>query len=452
MHPIEQLHLEPLRRLTRSLEQLIAGRLWLKVIIGLILGVGAGMALGPEAGWLSPSVAQMAVRWIALPGALFLALVQMIVVPLVFASIVRGLAAGESMAQLRRMGTRAAAYFVVSSTVSILIGLGLALLVRPGRFVDASRLTALAESPSVGDVVTTQSQGVPETIIGLLPVNPLASMVSGEMLQVVLFALIMGVALVGLPHEKSAPLFDLLGSLQEVCMTVVRWAMRLAPIAVFGLMTQLTSQLGVDVLLGMAGYVGTVLGGLAILLVIYVFLAAVIGRRNPRAFLKALRELQLLAFSTSSSAAVMPLSMQTAEKKLGVRPAVAEFLIPLGATINMDGTALYQGVATVFLAQVFDVQLDAAGLGLVVVTSVAASIGSPATPGVGVIVLATVLQTVGIPPGGIALLIGVDRILDMCRTAVNVTGDMTAAVILDRWLGESPTEIAVQTEASPAPT
>ncbi len=218
-------------------------------------------------------------------------------------------------------------------------------------------------------------------------------------------------------------------------MAVVRYAMRLAPIAVFGLMAQLTTKLGLDALVGMSVYVATAIGGLFLLLILYVGIVWLFTALNPWALLRAMREVQLLAFSTSSSAAVMPLSIKTAEEKLGIRPSVAQFVIPLGATINMNGTALYQGVATIFLAQVFGIELGTAALALVVVTAVAASIGSPATPGVGIVILSMVLAAAGVPAAGIGLIMGVDRIIDMTRTAINVTGDLVAAAVLDRFVG-----------------
>jgi len=220
-------------------------------------------------------------------------------------------------------------------------------------------------------------------------------------------------------------------------MTVVRWAMWLAPVAVFGLMARLMTQLGLSALFGMAQYVFTVLLGLAMLLGLYMVIVAAVARRNPMSFLRATRELLLLAFSTSSSAAVMPMSIRTAEERLQVRSSIAQFVIPLGATINMNGTALYQGVATVFLAQVYGVDIGLSGMVLVVALAVGASIGSPATPGVGIVILATVLTTVGIPPEGIALILGVDRILDMSRTAINVSGDLVASQVMDRWIGSA---------------
>ena len=222
-------------------------------------------------------------------------------------------------------------------------------------------------------------------------------------------------------------------------MTIVKGAMLLAPVAVFGLMAQLISRIGLEALLGMAIYVMTVLFGLFIIFIGFMVIIFLLKLYNPLVFIKNPRELLLLAFSTSSSAAVMPLTIKTAEDKLNVRPSIAEFVIPIGATINMNGTALYQGVATIFLAQVYGIELSASALMLLVVVAVGASIGSPATPGVGIVILAMVLGTVGIPASGIALLLGVDRILDMCRTAVNVAGDLVACLVMDKWVGGSST-------------
>lgn len=217
-------------------------------------------------------------------------------------------------------------------------------------------------------------------------------------------------------------------------MTIVRWAMWLAPFAVFGLMARVMTKIGFNVLVGMLVYVGTVLLGFLVLFGLYMGIYGLVCRQSPVRFLVKTRELLLLAFSTSSSAAVMPLSIKTAEEGFGVRPALSQFVIPLGATINMNGTALYQGVATIFLAQVFGIDLSLSALALLVVTAVGASIGSPATPGVGIVILAMVLSSVGIPAAGIGLIMGVDRILDMSRTAVNVAGDMVAVTFLDRTL------------------
>ncbi|MEQ8955287.1 MAG: dicarboxylate/amino acid:cation symporter, partial [Gammaproteobacteria bacterium] len=246
--------------------------------------------------------------------------------------------------------------------------------------------------------------------------------------------------------RQAKPMLELLGSLQEVCMAVVRWAMKLAPYAVFGLMAQLTTTVGLGALLGMAYYVFTVVTGLLLMMAVYLLMLKLFTNKHPLKFLRESRDVLLLAFSTSSSATVMPLSIKTAEESFQVRPSIAQFVIPLGATINMNGTALYQSVATVFLAQVYSVELSMGSMALIVAMAVGASIGSPATPGVGIVILAMVLSSVGIPTSGIALIMGVDRILDMSRTAINVTGDLVASSLMERWVGSDSTASRESTE------
>lgn len=431
--------INPFSYLNSQLSALVKGRLWLKVLIGMFLGVTVGMLIGPTAGWVDPDIATTAGNWLALPGQLFLALIQMIVMPLIFASVVLGLSASESFEQLRKMGLGVVIYFVATTTVAIIIGISVAQFIDPGSYVDSETLRVTAETtaqvtPAGTAATPPKLSDLPGKLVMLLPSNPLTSMVEGQMLQVVLFAIVMGIALVMMSRSQSKPLLDLMTSLQDVCMTIVGWAMHLAPLAVFGLMAQLTTKIGLDALLGMGVYVGTVLIGLFFLLCLYLTLVLLATRESPFAFLRNIRDVMLLAFSTSSSAAVMPLSIKTVEEKLSVHPSVSQFVIPLGATINMNGTALYQGVATIFLAQIFGVDLGLSALLLVVVTAVGASIGSPGTPGVGIVILAMVLESVGIPSAGIALIMGVDRILDMSRTSVNVVGDLVAAKLTNRWM------------------
>lgn len=430
----------PLRHLSIYLSGLVKGRLWLKVLVGMFLGLVTGTLLGPSVGLVEPATGTLIGNWLAFPGQLFLATIQMIVIPLVIASVVRGLAASEDLEQLRKMGLRVTGFFVITTAIAASIGLWVGNLMNPG-----GMMTGLASTVAAGETATTTAtmpsvDELPRTLIGLLPGNPLDAMVEGQMLQVVIFSIIVGIALVSMAPEKSRPLLDLLDSLQQVCMTVVRWAMRLAPYAVFGLMAQLTTTIGFQAMMGMASYVVTVLVGLLLLLGLYMLILKLLAGQPPVQFIKDSRDVLLLAFSTSSSAAVMPLSIRTAEDKLGVRPSVSQFVIPLGATINMNGTALYQAVATVFLAQVYGIDLGMGSMALVVAMAVGASIGSPATPGVGIVILAMVLQTVGIPPGGIALIMGVDRILDMCRTAINVTGDLVTCRLMENWSGKRLTE------------
>ena len=440
------------RPLAARLSGLVEGRLWLQVLIGMALGIVTGLLLGPDLGWVDPATAKTTVSWLALPGVLFLALVQMIVVPLVFASIVRGIASAAGGGELRTVGIGGTIFFLATTVVATVIGLSLALAVDPGAWIDLSALretlgATVREAP--GTAPPAAMDNVPALLISILPTNPLAAMAEGQMLQVIVFAVLVGVALLSMPQEKSAPLFSLLGSLLEVCMIVVSWALRLAPIAVFGLMARLVASVGFQVLGGMLIYVATVIAGLLILVAVYAALILLLARRSPLRCLAGAREVLLLAFSTSSSAAVMPLSIQTAEDKLGVRSSIARLLVPLGATVNMNGTALYQGVATVFLATAFAVQLDTGALLFVVMMAIVAAIGSPGTPGAGIVILAMVLEGVGIPAAGIALILGVDRVLDMCRTAVNVAGDLTACVVMERFAG--PVEAAAPAPVEPSP-
>ena len=440
-----------LKHLSSHLQSLVKSRLWLQVLIAMVFGIGLGIALGPSAGWVEADTSSVISGWLAVPGKLFLALIQMIVIPLVFASIIRGLAATEDLEQLRQIGIRVVLFFIATTALAIIIGLALASAIKPGNFIDGNALQAsIAATPVVesqADQPNLDINALPDQIITLLPSNPLNSMVESNMLQVVIFAVVVGIALVMMAPTTAKPLLDLMGSLQEVCMTVVGWAMRLAPFAVFGLLVQLTAKLGLDALLGMAIYVGTVLLGLFSMFCVYLAIIFFAARIKPIRFIKAVGEVMLLAFSTSSSAAVMPLSIKTAEEKLHVRPSVSQFVIPLGATINMNGTALYQGVAAMFLAQVYGIEINSAGMALIVLTAVGASIGSPAAPGVGIVILSMVLSTVGIPSSGIALIMGVDRILDMSRTSINVCGDLVAAKLMDKMVGsraERKVELAAE--------
>ncbi len=446
---LRQLHPRSLVHLTRHLERLTEGKLWLKVIIAMALGIGVGLILGPSVGWMNPKTSAIVGQWLALPGQFFLGAIQMIVVPLVVASIIRGLAASEGVEQLRRLGGRLAGYFVITTTIAVTIGVGIAMLLKPGNLIDARHIYRATDMLPAIEQSETATKTLPELVNSILPVNPLGAMVEGQMLQIVLFAIVFGVALLAMKPRQSQPLLELFGSLQEVCMTVVRWAMKLAPIAVFGLLARVGMSIGLSALIGLAAYVGTVLLGLALLLAVYTMVGSIATQKRPLRFLRGVRNVQLLAFSTSSSAAVMPMSIQASQQELGVRPSVAQFVIPLGATINMDGTALYQAIATVFLAQVTGVDLSLGALILIIVTAVGASIGASSTPGVGMVLLATILKSAGIPVESIALIIGVDRILDMSRTAVNVTGDMTASVVMDRWVGgprTAPQEVSEQNE------
>lgn len=424
-----------LRSLNQYLIKLVESRLWLKVIIALFLGVGFGLLLSPQNGWISTETADVAGNWLALPGVLFLKLVQMIMIPLIVASIITGIASNDKES-LKKLGGGVLLYFLGTTIVSVTLGVILSQIFKPGRFLHEQAATEHNKIMAVATDRPELSFGldtIPDAISNLLPENPLASMVTGEMLSIVIFTIIIGVAVLSLEEALLRPVKLVLSAIQEVCMTVVKWSMLLVPIAVFGLMAQLTSSVGLSSLSGLTYYVGVVLLGLLLLVIFYSGLLVLFGKTNPFQFLKKIRDVQLLAFSTTSSAAVMPLSLKTAEEELKVDKAISNFIIPIGVTVNMDGTALYQTVTTLFIAQAYGLEMSLLNIIVVIVTIVAASIGTPAIPGGGVVVLASVLASVGIPAEGIIIIIGVERLLGMFRSAVNVTGDLTACVIFDRF-------------------
>ncbi len=420
-----------LKSLSDRLDTLVRNRLWLQVIIGLVAGILAGAVLGPDLGIVSPQIASLISDWLALPGKLFLGLIGMVVSILVLASIVSGLSKSTGGEQLKTIGIKFTLFVVTTTAIAAGLGISLGLLIEPGSYIDLSSSKTASELPlsSPADKPSVQ-YNVPELIAGFIPQRPLASLAQGEMLGIVIFAILIGVACTTAKKERVAPFLNLMESLLEVCMTVVQWAMFLAPWAVFGLMAQLVSKVGLETLIGMGVYVLTVLLGLLLLLITYLILVLVFGKMNPLKFSSKIGEAQLLAFSTSSSAAVMPLTIKTAVEKLKVPENIASLVVPLGATVNMAGTALYQAVAIIFLAQMSGVQFSVGELSLIVITLVASSIGSPGTPGVGLVILGNIAGDFGIPTEGLVLILGVDRILDMSRTTVNLTGDLAACVIL----------------------
>src|SRR5690554_6427402 len=423
-----------LKNLDKYLRSLIENNLWAQVLIAIFLGIITGVILGPETAWVREETSDKLGNWLALPGNIFLKLVQMIMIPLIFSSIILGIVSSTGE-QLKKMGVRVGLYYILMTSIAIVIGAGLAMLFKPGQYIydkgafEISNDDISKESVSSGGIL----ENIPSAIIELIPSNPLQAILSGEMLSIVVFTILIGIAITQLKTKTSHAIMDILYATQELCMIVVKWAMLLIPIAVFGLIAQLTMNLGAENLAGIGMYLLIVILGLFIILLIYLTLITVVGKRNPIQFLKQIREAQLLAFSTTSSAAVMPLTMKIAEEKLDISPSVSNFLIPIGATINMDGTALYQTISALFIAQAYGLELSVPNIILMMMTIVDASIGTPSVPGGGVVVLASVLTSVGIPAEGIFIIIGVERILGMFRTVINVTGDFTACVIFDKW-------------------
>jgi len=435
---------QPFDNQLKQISMLLKSQLWMQIIVALILGVTLGLMLSPTGGGLvEADTAAVIAQWVKLPGTVFLALIQMVVVPLVLSSIMLGIATAGDPEYLKKIGLRIFPYFVTTTTVAVIIGASLVLWIEPGQYMQSQMQNQkissdiLADKDAVEPIARLESSSVPDKISALIPTNMTKATLDKSMLQLVVYAMIMGVALVALPPKKSKVLLQALDSVQAIAMQVVSWAMLLAPLAVFGLLCEITIRIGVDALLGMSIYVLTVIFGLLVLWGFYLIIIRLVASRSVWDFSKDVRSVQLLAFSTSSSAAVMPLSLQTSEQTLGVKPSVGQFVIPLGATINMDGTALYQTIAAIFLVQAFGVEITTSELLLLMLTTIGASIGAPSTPGVGIVILATLLSSVGVPAAGIGLILGVDRILDMCRTTLNVTGDLTACCVMDKWLPDT---------------
>lgn len=431
------IEINTLNRLSSHLDKLIQKRLWLKVAIGLVLGLAVGILLNPSTELISKDVSLMLSSWLDLPGQIFMKLIQMIMIPLIFSSIISGIISNTSE-NLKTFGLKLLLYFISTTAVAISIGVFFALVFKPG-----NTLYELGGFPTNGasQIVTTEQSNVfdniPNAISNLIPHNPLQSILMGEMLGIVIFTIIIGIAITNLKDEIARPLIRFIEAIQKVCMIIVSWAMKLVPYAVFGLIAALLSKIGFKIFLGLGYYMGTVILGLIVLMIFYLVLIMLFTTKKPFQFLKLIREPQLLAFSTASSAAVMPLSMKVADEKLGVPSRISDFVIPVGATINMDGTALFQVVTVLFMAQSYGIDLGLVSILLITITVVAASIGTPAIPGGGVIILVTVLQSTGIPGDGLIVIIGIDRILGMFRTMVNVTGDLTACLIFNRIMGKT---------------
>jgi len=435
-------------RLNRRLDVLVKGKLWLQVILALVLGVSTGLLLGPDLDLISRTRADLIGDWLALPGKLFLALIRMVIIPLAASSIILGIAGSGGGEALRAVGRKLAAFVLLTTFAATLIGVSLARTIRPGRSMEEyfpsppslkpADLHLAEPGPSPLEGITRE---LPDMITSLIPQNITASLLEQDMLAIVVFSLFVGIAVISADKkELTRPLVALTEAILEVSMTVIRTAMRFAPIAVFGLMAETVSANGVATLADLAVYCGVVLTGLSSLLLLYLVIVTVFGRMNPVRFVRAVGPVQLLAFSTSSSAAVMPLTMKTAIDKLGAPASLAGTVVPLASTVNMAVTALYQSVAIFFLADIAGSPLSGGDLALVMVTLTGASIGAPAAPGASIAILSATAASFGVPLTGLPLVMGVDRILDMARTLVNVTGDLVLCRILSPKSKGTPAE------------
>jgi len=410
-----------------------------KIILGLVLGAAAGVSANrflPGAPW---------VRWLAdnvmgPVGQVFLRMLLMTVVPLVFASITLGVAGLGDVWKVGRVGAKAIGYFLISTFISAIIGLILVNAVRPGDGMDAAVRQELFDTYR-GQAQGLQAGGAQEfgvgTFVQMVPRNPVQAAANMDMLAIIFFALVFGAALTLLARERAEPMIRVLEALNDVVIKIIDFAMRLAPYGVFGLIFVVTSRFGWELLGHLGIYVLVVVTGLLIHATVSIsVLVRFLGGMNPLTYWKRIRPALVTAFSTSSSNATLPTAIQVAERELGVPPQIAGFVLPLGSTMCMNGTALYEGVTVLFLAQVFGVTLSIGQQVIVVVLSVLMAVGAAGVPGGSLPLMMIVLGIVGVPPESIAVIIGVDRILDMCRTTVNVAGDISSTVYVARSEGE----------------
>jgi len=409
--------------------------------VRILFGMFAGLFLGAALNWAGtegPIDRYLVDGLFYIGGQIFLASLKLLVVPLVFVSLVCGTASLDDIAKLGRVGGKTLSLYLMTTALAITLALTAALIVRPG---------AGFELQTDVSFTAQETPSLVETVINLFPSNPVRAMAEGNMLQIIVFAGLLGLAITvaGDPGKRVLALF---GDLNEVVMRLVMLLMHFAPYGVFCLVATVFSEQGLDAVAPLAKYFCVVLGVLLLqAFVTYPTLLRTLARLNPLPFYRKMRDPIALAFSTASSGATIPVTLEAVEHRLGVDNSIASFTIPLGATINMDGTAIMQGVATGFIAQAYGIDIGVTGYLMVVLTATLASIGTAGVPGVGLIMLAMVLRQVNLPVEGIGLIIGVDRLLDMVRTAVNVTGDATVTCIVAKTEGQLSADVYERREA-----
>ncbi|MCV2403128.1 dicarboxylate/amino acid:cation symporter [Marinomonas sp. C2222] len=402
--------------------------LWKKIFIGMGLGVLVGTILGPDAEYLKPI------------GTLFVNAIKMLIVPLIFCSLVVGVTSMEDSAKMGRIGIKSIVIYLGTTAVAITIGLTLGNIFAPGAGLNMAITDAAAAGKEAPSLVNT--------LLNLIPKNPVNALAAGNVLQIIVFALGLGIAL-SLCGEKAKPAIALFDSLAEAMYKLTELVMKLAPYGVFGLMAWVSGKYGIEILLPLFKVIGVVyLGCVLHVLVVYTGIINFVARLNPVRYLKALLNPAAVAFTTTSSSGTLPATIKASREEMGVSKGVASFVLPLGATINMDGTALYQGVCALFIAQAFGIDLSTSDYLLIILTSTLASIGTAGVPGAGLIMLSLVLTTVGLPIEGLAIVAGIDRILDMARTSVNVCGDLMVSAVIGK--SEKELDEAVYNKETPA--
>ncbi len=415
--------------------------LYIQILLGMLAGILLGiLALQFDTEQFDGT--QFIQHWIRPWGQLFIRLLQLIAIPLVFISLVKGVTGLKDISKFSRIGGKTIGIYLCTTVVAVLLGLTLGLIVKPGKLVNQEQVAHLQESyhtlAEEKRVIAeqTQSQGPLAFLNDIVPNNIVsATSDNSKMLQVIFFAIFFGIAILSLPPEKTRPVITLFEGLNDVILKMVDYIILFAPWGVTALMAGLVTDFNGDasIFSALAVYALTVVGAMFILLIVfYPLLVHTFTHLHLKDFIRALYPVQLFAFTTSSSAATLPLTMETVENKLGVSKEVSSFVLPVGVTINMDGTSCYQSIAILFIAQVLGIDLSLSELVTIVAMTVLSSIGTPGIPGGSYVILTMVLTSVGIPAEGLALILGIDRPLDMLRTAVNVTGDATVSTIVNK--------------------
>lgn len=404
--------------------------IFIALILGIVVGVIFHYAI--PAGTIRDDVFVEGIFYVVGQG--FIRLMQMLVVPLVFCSIVCGAASIGDTKTLGTVGLKTLVFYLCTTAIAVAVALTVGNLISPGVGVDMSSI--VASDPSTLETAGTASDvSIIDTLLGIIPKNPIESLASGDMLPVIFFALFVGI-IIAIMGRKTETVHSFFEQFNDIMMKMTSIVMMVAPIGVFCLLARTFANIGFDAFVPMVKYMLGVLGALAIhCLVVYMLLLAILARVNPITFLKKFVSVMAFAFSTATSNATIPLNIETLDKKMGVDRRISSFTIPLGATINMDGTAIMQGVAVVFTAQLFGVPMGPVEYATVIATATLASIGTAGVPSVGLITLSMVFNSVGLPLEGIALIMGIDRILDMSRTAVNITGDAVCTLVVAKQNG-----------------
>ncbi|MYL22909.1 dicarboxylate/amino acid:cation symporter [Vreelandella massiliensis] len=389
--------------------------LWQKILTGLVLGILAGALMGEDASVFKPI------------GDIFISAIKMLIVPLVFSTLVVGITAMRDPQKMGRIGARTIALYLITTAFAITIGLLASWIFQPG--------TGLEMSFESG-VEAKEAPSLIEIVVGLVPQNPIDALASGNILQIIVFAIGLGISLT-LIGNKGEPVVRVFESFAEAMYKLTSLVMAFAPFGVFGLIAHVAGSYGLEVLLPLAKVIGVAyLASVLHVLVVYTGLLALLGKLNPLRYLQGILDALVVAYSSASSSGTLPVSIRCAQKNLGVSEGVSGFVLPVGATINMDGTAIYQGVVAVFIAQLLGVDLSFADYGMIIITGTLASIGTAGVPGAGLVMLSIVMAQIGLPLEAIAVIAGIDRILDMARTSVNVAGDLMVTTLVGKSEGE----------------